>query len=368
MKNTDQTYRVLHCSEMIRGGTATYLRQLIPLQGDSFGCDHIYALIPESQQSDLPVPSGITVATFQDRNPGRIRNALRMAKQALSLIHHEKIDIVHLHGTFAGATLRPLIAVFYRHVRVIYCPHGWAWDRTMSPLLSKAVCLFERLLSWFTAQIICISDYERRTAVNIAGISSKKLVVVKNAVSSMPPIPCGTKPTWPENKIRLLFVGRFDYQKGVDILLSALALMGNQVHAVLVGASVLKDSNTDYEFPGNVTVAGWLNPEELENYFVSADLLVAPSRWEGFGLTVAEAMRAGLPVVASRVGGLAELVEDGVTGILVPVESPPELADAILSIDTEKMLKMGAAGRQRIADHFTITRLHKELTAVYCEP
>jgi glycosyltransferase involved in cell wall biosynthesis len=81
-------------------------------------------------------------------------------------------------------------------------------------------------------------------------------------------------------------------------------------------------------------------------------------------LTAVEAMRAGLPVIASRVGGLVEVVEHGVTGLLVEPGSRA-LVDAIRSVGTESLRSMGEAGRQRFAEHFTLDRMHAQLTALY---
>jgi glycosyltransferase involved in cell wall biosynthesis len=88
----------------------------------------------------------------------------------------------------------------------------------------------------------------------------------------------------------------------------------------------------------------------LEGLYRRAAIFVLPSRSEGFGVVVAEAMAFGKPVVASRVGGLAELVDDGVTGILVPPRRPDLLRGALdqLLADADLRRRMGAAGRERI--------------------
>ena len=91
------------------------------------------------------------------------------------------------------------------------------------------------------------------------------------------------------------------------------------------------------------------------------------SRWEGFGLVALEAMRAGKPVVASRVGGLPELVEDGVTGRLAPAVSATLLAQALLQDDPDTLVRMGAAGRLRYATAFTAARMNADLLALYAD-
>src|SRR5690606_9841845 len=104
--------------------------------------------------------------------------------------------------------------------------------------------------------------------------------------------------------LRLLFVGRFDRQKGVDIFCEVLKRLGSRAYGVMVGGAVLHDS-INLEYPYNVRTVGWRPKNELASFYRSADILVVPSRWEGFGLVAAEAMSLGCPVIASNVGGLA---------------------------------------------------------------
>ncbi|MFX6269921.1 glycosyltransferase, partial [Acinetobacter baumannii] len=84
-----------------------------------------------------------------------------------------------------------------------------------------------------------------------------------------------------------------------------------------------------------------------------ADVIVVPSRWEGFGLIAVEAMRAGLAVIASRVGGLAEVVEEGVTGFLVEPDKPEEIVNILRTVTREQLHEMGNAGREHFLNEFT---------------
>jgi glycosyltransferase involved in cell wall biosynthesis len=357
-----QTPNILHCAETIKGGIATYLRELIPLQQNNYGAKNIWVLIPESQKSELPVPDGVQIVTYNDKH-GRIGNAFRLARKALSIARRENIKIIHLHSTFAGATLRPLLAISHRSAGIIYCAHGWAWDRPMPIFVKHIVIGIELFLSKITDRIVCISEHDKNTAIEV-GISPKKLTVIRNAVNTQTPAMEKVTATWPEKKLRLLFVGRLDRQKGVDILLSALTLLDDNVHAVIAGASVLAD-NKNQMIPDNVSQIGWLTPGQLETLFATAHVLIMPSRWEGFGLIAAEAMRAGLPVIASNVGGLTEVVADQITGIIVPAESPEALANTIKNLDIIELKRMGDAGRLRVGKLFTMDRLHRELCTVY---
>jgi len=102
----------------------------------------------------------------------------------------------------------------------------------------------------------------------------------------------------------------------------------------------------------------------------ASDLFVlSTDLWEGLPLTILEAMAAGLPVVASRVGGTPEAVEDGETGLLVPPKDPVALEEAMYSLlsNPAKAAAMGQAGRERVARYFTLERMVQEIAAIYEE-
>ena len=105
----------------------------------------------------------------------------------------------------------------------------------------------------------------------------------------------------------------------------------------------------------------------MQEYLSAADIFVLPSRSEGFSNAIIEAMAASLPVVATNVGGNAEAVEDGVSGFIVPPEDIAALSDAILRMlsNPAKAEEMGASGRERVKDNFTIDAMVHQITNVY---
>ncbi|KAB0494588.1 glycosyltransferase family 4 protein [Pseudomonas vancouverensis] len=353
---------VLHCAETIKGGIATYFRELLPLQVEALGEGSVGVVIPSSQESELSVPKGVRIFTFPTKN-SRISNAFALALVVLKLLKTNQIGALHIHSTFAGASLRPLIKTLSRKVKLVYCPHGWAWDRPMTNRKRKITILVERLLSKFCDRIICISQHEKMLAVQ-AGISSNKISVVLNGIGDIASPSTTISRDWPIGARKLLFVGRFDQQKGADIFCEALRQLNQDACGVLVGDYVLGDAQK-LSIPENVRHAGWLNAHELSDLYASADALVIPSRWEGFGLVATEAMRAGLPVIASEVGGLPEIVVHGKTGLLFKPHCANELIDAIRSLDEKSLLLMGRAGRLRFEELFLVQRTHQEIMNIY---
>jgi glycosyltransferase involved in cell wall biosynthesis len=99
----------------------------------------------------------------------------------------------------------------------------------------------------------------------------------------------------------------------------------------------------------------------------TADVVVLPSRWEGFGLVLLEAMDAARPIVATRVGPVPEVVVDGVTGVLVPPDDPASLAKAVVDLlrDPDRARLMGTAGRIRLTERFTERAMIQSTVALY---
>jgi glycosyltransferase involved in cell wall biosynthesis len=361
------SFRIVHAAENIKGGVGTYLRDLVVAQRASFGDGAITMVVPRSQSDILASPHGVEIVTFDDHGP-RWRSTLRLASRMREVMARADVSVVHLHSTFAGLALRPLLhwvpSAKNHRPAVVYCAHGWSFDRETSAISNQLAMTLERALAPACDAIVCISEHEMRLARR-AGIPSRRLAHIGNGIPLQRPVASlARRPEWPDDRRRVLFVGRFDRQKGVDILIDALRELRESTFAYLVGSSVLGDG-VPLELPDNVRTTGWLSAPELAAYYESADVLVAPSRWEGFGLTAVEAMRAGLPVIASRVGGLAEVVEDGVTGLLVEPNSSGTLVNAIRGLGTESLRSMGEAGRRRFVERFTLERMHGQLLELY---
>lgn len=198
----------------------------------------------------------------------------------------------------------------------------------------------------------------------------------------------------------LLFVGRVSPEKGVHVLLDAfknvlghhpdahLKIVGPQVSAPLEFIlpfnkdSKFKDLASLYsgsyrsrlrdQLPSNlasqVSFIGNVPHSQLINYCQDADVFIFPSVWdEPFGIPIVEAMATGVPVIATRVGGITEIVEEGKTGLLVERGEVTALADAILSLLSDKAGRksMGKAGRQRAIELFSWERIVENLLSQY---
>ena len=181
----------------------------------------------------------------------------------------------------------------------------------------------------------------------------------------------------PEIFCKILFVGRFETRKGVDILADAipdvLKLHPNTTF-VFVGDTAIDEDGRGpllrrrieelcVRYPGRIKMLGILSREDLTQQYASADIFVAPSRYESFGLIFLEAMMQGKCCVGTAVGGIPEVVQDGVTGLLVPPQNAPALATALIRLvgDSDLRDRLGKAGKSVFFKQFTSDQMAQQV-------
>lgn len=359
-----QQIKVLHVAETIRGGIASYLNELHPRQQASFGPDNVHYVIPSDHRGDVAGIDDSAITPFA-RSGRSLAGLFQMLRTSLQTIDEFKPDVVHLHSSFAGFVLRPALAARPRAPRVIYCPHGWAFSRETGRLSHQVTKAAEGLLARTTDRIICISGDEFNEAVR-AGISIDRLTLVHNGISKTRPLSQGIAANWPSKKTKVLFIGRLDRQKGFDLLIDAARSLEDVLDVRIVGASVIGKFGGS-PLPGNVTLLGWLDRQEIESHLEAADLVVIPSRWEAFGLVALEAMRAAKPILAFHIGALPEIVVDGVTGVLCQPVSAAQLVDGFRRTLDLDLKVLGQRGYDRFKQFYDVQKTHRQLQQVYMD-
>ena len=167
--------------------------------------------------------------------------------------------------------------------------------------------------------------------------------------------------------ILVSYTGQLADYKGINDLLSAIEILretGITIFYLFVGSGPLKDKVISAG--ENVMVLGKRN--DVNKIVAASDIFVAPSTWhEAFGFTIAEASACGVPVVATNVGGIPEIVKQGVSGFIVPVRSPQEISNKIQSLASNKELRinMGNEGRRHAIENFTVERMAIETYQLY---
>ncbi len=352
--------KVLHVAEVMQGGIATYLnemlaRHLIHSPGDQLllicPAEHLPYLEPALRDA-----VEIRPYTRTGRNLGSL---LRLWKFFRRTVRQWRPDLVHAHSSFAGGVCR--LPYPGKSAPVVYCAHGWAFDQELHRYKQYLYAGLERLLAPRASQIIAISEHEKASAVRI-GIPASRIAVVRYGLDTGRVLN-DERHARESGPLCLLFVGRFDRQKGLDWLLEVMShLSPDQVRLRLAGSPVLSKTASQ-SLPPGVTSLGWISSNELDQHIDTADAVIMPSRWEGFGLVAVEAMRRAVPVLVSDRGALAEVVGDG--GIVFRLDAPEELVSMLPQLDRKALLEMGRRGRARFIQHFTASRMTDETLAIY---
>ena len=176
-----------------------------------------------------------------------------------------------------------------------------------------------------------------------------------------------TEPGDRHEPFRVATAGNLEHWKGVDILLEACALVDTSLHLDVFGDGSLRPELQRHaaRLGVDATFHGWVT--NVLDRLCEADLFVLATRGESFGIAVLEAMSVALPVVATRTGGLPELVADGETGFLVEPEDVPGFAAAIdrVARDDELRLRLGRAAAARVGQRFEAGAVARELVELY---
>lgn len=355
--------KVLHAAETIKGGVATVMRQIALASVASSEITELHCLVPENQKSEIKVLPSENVVTFK-RTGRNIGSFLSFIHRFISNIIKHKPDLIHLHSTFAGVLGRLVLIVLYPIYRpkVIYCPHAFSFLMEGNKLKKLVYKSIEYALLPITDAVICVSKFERNAAIE-NGLNGKKLHVVYNGVPIVDVNAALTNP-YEENVINLLFVGRFDYQKGFDILSSMIEkLKGQPYHLTVVGGAV--HGEDVYPDLPQTTYTGWLSSDDISPYFRYADVLIVPSRWEGFAMVSLEAMSYGIPVVSSNCTSFPEMVFPGVNGYMFNLSSPETLPEIVEGQSKDDWALMGVNARTIFMDKFISERMVEGTFKVY---
>ena len=224
--------------------------------------------------------------------------------------------------------------------------------------------------------IVAVSEKTRQISLE-EGIRADKIVMIPNGITPVPITDVDRRSVrrelgFAENDIFLLSVGRLVYQKAHEYLVAAMPVVVKEmpnVKAGICGDGVLRPELEaqirSLKLENKVKLFGM--QADVTRFLAAADIFILPSRWEGLPIALLEAMSAGLPVIATRVEGVDQTVEHGVHGLLVPPESPEELAKAILQLSaaSDQRHAMGNAARARILDMYTIDQMCEQYLKLF---
>jgi glycosyltransferase involved in cell wall biosynthesis len=288
----------------------------------------------------------------------------------------KRIDILHTHlfepsvvGLQAGVMARTPVRMMTRH----YSDYHTRIDKHWHVRL-------DRLCTRLCDDVIAVSDHTARHLVEVEGAPPEKVHTVLNGFDA-------TRVEVPDRRERdrlraefgageahlLLVVARLHPEKGYEYLFRAVPQIRDRVDRPVVllvaGAGQFEDS-----FRGQVAELGCEDEvrflgfrEDASSLMAAADLVVLPSLAEAFGIALAEALYVGTPVVATRVGGIPEIVDDGVDGVLVPPADSEALAESIAGLlnDPGRRAQLAGAGTEKVTTRFSFEAMVREYESIY---
>ncbi len=344
------------------GGAQTYVAQLLPGLAGRF--DVVVAAHGDGPLREATRAVGMRFVPLRHVRRAISPRDLLGLLELVVLMRRLRPDVVHANSSKAGVLGRVAAVLAGIPVR-IFTVHGWAFS-AHSGLLSTLYRWADRLVEPLTTRIVCVAERERAAGLAARTCRAERTVVIPNAVdvAAAPPSRHDGDPPV------VVAVGRLAYPKDPLTLIRALDLARAQPwRAVLVGDGpdrpVVEAEIEARGLTGAVTLAG--GRDVVPVLLAGADVFALSSRSEGAPMSILEAMAAGLPVVASDVGGVREQVADGETGLLVPPADPHALAAALerLLADPRLRLGLGEAGRARAREHFDIGAARDAHVAVY---
>jgi glycosyltransferase involved in cell wall biosynthesis len=290
---------------------------------------------------------------------------LRALYEIRALLKTLRPDLVSTHSSKAGILGR--MAARSLGIPVIFTAHGWAFTPGIPSRQAAIYTWVERLAAPLASRVIAVSEFDRELAVARGVVSSQKLVTIHNG---MPDIGPELRADPSRSPVRLAMVARFEPQKDHTTLLHALAGLMHEAWSLdLIGDGPLQPKANELSDRLGLgdRIRFWGQRTDVDVRLAEAQVALLITNWEGFPRSILEGMRAGLPIVSSAVGGVAESVRDGETGFTVSRGDVAGLRGRLqqLLADAGLRTRMGRNGRQRYEDHFTLARTIEETLAVY---
>jgi len=357
------------------GGVEMFCREL-SLQLDASGWNSALCFTaepPENVRRLLTLPN---VSIEVDSTLGQ--RHWRSTREFSRILSKHRPRILHLHFT-PHVSHYPWLARFHSIQSVYltdYLSRAEGQSAGRASFLKRAIA---RTANWPLTNLIAVSGFNARECATGGLASPRKIVCIHNGVdlSRVAGDPGAFRARYgiPGGRPMVLQVSWIVPEKGIADFLEAARLVletDPDVHFVLAGDGALREEfsreTRESKWAGHFTWTGLLADPMLEGAYAAADVVCQLSRWkEAFGWTNAEAMAHGKPVVATAVGGIPEIIEDGVSGFLVQPRHPADAADRILRLlrDTGLRERMGASARQRVAEKFDLRANVTELVRLY---
>jgi glycosyltransferase involved in cell wall biosynthesis len=345
------------------GGAQTYLIALLPALTERF--EVTVAAFGAGPLRDAAVGVGARWVPLR-----HMRRPLNLCRDPLGLIElirlmrRHRPEIVHASSSKAGILGRLAASVAGVPIR-IFTVHGWAFAAYRGAP-GRLYRWAERCMAPLTTATICVAEYERRVGIAARACRAERTVVIPNAVD----VGAFVRAAAGDGPVELISVGRLRPPKDFITLARALAgLPAHSYRASLVGDGpdrpAIEAELKRLALTQSVRLLG--DRSDVPELLAASNIFVCSSRSEGMPVSILEAMAVGLPVVASAVGGVPEIVDHGQTGLLVAPGRVDELTDALDQLigDREQRETMGRAAWAMARERYDLPRFRRAHLELY---
>ncbi|MFL6448762.1 MAG: glycosyltransferase family 4 protein [Bryobacteraceae bacterium] len=339
---------------------------------------HVLDLIRTLQQTAQPILAcgdegflteearklGIEVHVIPELvHPIRPGKDLRAALATVGVIRKVQPDVIHAHTAKAGLIGR--LAGMLTRTPSCYTVHSWSFVGCNSALVRRVAIWIERAMRICGGTVIDVCHSNFVLARKMRVVTARRHVLIRNG---MPDTELRAQHRQ-QNTVRLLMAARFVDQKDQSTLLRALAAVHGPWQLTLAGDGptrrTVEQLSKNLGLENRVHFVG--NIGHVEQLMAEADIFVLSTCYESLPLSIIEAMRAALPVIATDVGGISELVTDGVTGHLAPLKDDSALREPLVRLieSREDRIRMGQNGRIRYERHFRLSTMVGNVLSLY---
>jgi glycosyltransferase involved in cell wall biosynthesis len=325
-----------------------------------------------------------TVHNLEDKSFANLLTSLSFSIMLVFklFLTRKKYDLVHFHGASIPLIISlPLLKLLGKKVIAKVLASGLG---TEAGSLRGRYLFLGNMMAYILKNVDLFIAISQEIALGLRsdGVRPEKIVRVMNFVDTKQfyPVNCEEQNMLKialsaDKNIVINFTGRIVERKGIDVLINAFAQAGNLLQSsstlIIIGTGFdedkLRNLASKLGITNNVRFLG--HSREVVKYYQASDIFVLPSYAEGMPNSLLEAMACGLPVIASRIGGVVDVVEDGKSGILVEPGDVSGLASAMVRLlkDAELRQRLGAEARKRIVEGFSIDRMAEEYIKLYGE-
>ncbi len=380
-------------TKSVWGGAARYVFDLATQLSDEFEVNIAAGgqgkFAQKIKEANLPY---FEIKNFQRRV--NIFKDLLAGFEILFLLFKLKPDIIHVNSSKAGGIVGKAIWYYRlfsrRKARLIFTAHGWAFNEDRPKWQISLIKFFSRLTALFCDKIICVSQYDRQIAIENKIAPANKLVTIHNGIDikaisflsreeaqkkllgHTSKLVIGTIAEWTKNKGLIYLLETFRDSPLGTVLQKRTVSEGLSlsVALVLIGSGENPDKEKMYQFIEknnlkNVYLIEWLDDAAV--YLKAFDIFVLPSVKEGLPYTILEAMAAEVPIIATKVGGVPEMINDNISGFLIQPKNSQQLAEKIIYLinNPEIAQEMTQRAKEKVVKEFNLEKTLKTTKGLY---